>query len=49
MPSHPVALSQFGSGLCALFLAHRALYYALVLVVVVLERLCTVPVLQKAW
>src|SRR5215207_4841612 len=37
MPSHPVALPEFGAGLCALLLAHRALDDPLVLVVVVLE------------
>src|SRR5215216_7015892 len=37
MPSNPVALSEFGSGLCALLLVHLALDDPLVLVVVVLE------------
>src|SRR5215218_10858677 len=37
MPDDPVALSELGTGLCALLLAHRALYYPLILVVVVLE------------
>ena len=37
MPDDPVALSEFGSGLCALLLAHLALDDPLVLVVVALE------------
>src|SRR5215207_5226118 len=37
MPSHPVALSEFGSGPSPLVLAHRAHDDPLVLVVVVLE------------
>jgi hypothetical protein len=37
MPDNPVALSEFDAGLPALLLAHLALYYPLVLVVVVLE------------
>src|SRR5829696_5683867 len=37
MPDNPVALSEFDAGLPALLLAHLALYYPLVLVVVVLK------------
>src|SRR5215208_321092 len=37
MPSHPVALSEFGSSLSPLVLAHRALDDPLILVVVALE------------
>src|SRR5215208_7761564 len=37
MPDDSVALSEFGSGLCALLLVHLALDDPLVLVVVVLE------------
>jgi hypothetical protein len=37
MPDNPVALSEFGLGLPALLLAHRALDDLLILVVVVLE------------
>src|SRR5215218_10061741 len=37
MPDDPVALSKLGTGLPALLLAHRALSYPLILVVVVLE------------
>jgi hypothetical protein len=37
MPSHPIALSEFDSGLSPLLLAHFALDDLLILVVVVLE------------